>query len=271
MRNYFYGSVLILSLVVVLACSVPTTPSDSPSEGGRGPHTALMATDVTPEGIQFPIWWVEEDYMSSGGSPLVVVFSSDKKIYTRTAQNSPLKATGTWEYDSKEKRIELSGDSGASFLIKGTNEWDGVVLNGVKLNAGEADFNDFNVFNWWVFSDLQYLKDDGTFSKLGYFSLYLDLNRGNMNMGGGFTFIRARWAGESPRGDTTDRWQLSPLGDKVSFPGLPAGSIEFSFDGKKRIINLNYRNRVHIANELDNGTGGFYTNAVKGRGVQVYK
>ncbi len=260
------GKVYVLFAIFFLAaldsCRVPASHETEQIENYR---TALIAQKVQQLDIlQYPLWWVQEDYAQTGGSPYVVVFHSDGLIYTRTRQNKKLASVGWWDYDLRTQQLKVSENSNVKLGILVDGRWDNyVTLNDVKLVSGQADYNQFILQNWWITNNVKYLKGN-TYEKGDFLAFYLNQD-GTINIGVGPSAVRANWAAEDPYGKVPAHWKVSTLGDYVI---SPEGIFELSFDGKVRMIKFDYKHRIHKA-EQDTSIKDSYIDGVQADGPLI--
>lgn len=232
-KNYYLG-MIVLSLLLVFACSAPTTSG----VGSGGASVSLGSQEFT-----YPIWWVEDN--TRGASPTVVVFAEDGKVYTRSSytpatDGGRLTVTGTWSYDNSTKALTVSQPDKIKLGLDSNGAWDGTVsMNSKKLMRGTQDFTKEMVVGRWFTSG----ETTGIQARINIYNTNGDRDTKNVSLMGAMVLkengkidgaagydratVDILLAKKVPSPDIGVTWSISPLGDTVDFVGYGYGPDVF--------------------------------------------
>ncbi len=189
------------------------------------------ATNVLKEDIQFPIWWVQQDFQH-GNSPKAVVFFTDGRIYARETQGERLKPVGTWTYDPTYQRIftSLGADENLKVGTQNDGSWDGKIhFQEMQLIRGSADYTTANILGKYI-SNLEsteniYQNFVYTRNRAKVMTIYgmQFLPRGTLKFAGivegTAQDLQILWQEED--NEKLFKWRIAPLGDAIEFYDLP--------------------------------------------------
>ncbi len=238
-------------LFAVMACSVPAVILDQTQTVTSS--SAFVGRDFAEiEFIFFPSWWVLGSHASSGGSAFVVVFSPDGGVFTRTQANMPLNKTGSWQYNQATGLFSMVDTSGAKIGRNLEGVWDqAIYLNNEALVTGRRDYLASDIPRKIQFDNGAYFHGG---KKENIKCLLIRFTGGVINLGAGTLSENAESALDKMR--ATVSWNISPLGDTILFSGKNAYAFHIYYEGKTRMISVQYQDPVYIS--IDFPAHGFF-------------
>lgn len=225
------------------SCQSPTTTGEERAWAPLGPGQINGAKGAVPEQLIFPIWWVLPGYQT-GGSEIVVVFSSDQQIYTRDKRNTPLTNAGTWKYDQDTQEFTLNTDTPIYLAnSSSTEKWDGVVHYGNRnLLSGTPDFTEKNIpGKWHATSGVE------VYAPQGWTTVNLakaDLEGGEIRLAVGDNDSCANLTLSYITSIVPETWTISPMGDEVKIVGGKGGGLCIEYHDVNLVLVAQYYENV---------------------------